>query len=96
LIVDEIVLAKVAADGDTEKLRRLLNDEDPAFSTRHSRFDTPIAGCAEWPAGDDTSGTWFLYIGTDGYQRTALHFTSAGGHAEQQTSFSHTGGYISR
>ena len=84
LIDDEIVLAKAAAEGDTEKLRRLL-DDGIQHSPRGILDSTPLLQAAE--NGQRVTIRLLLERGAsiseqDGYQRTALHFASAGGHAE--------------
>ena len=84
LIDDEIVLAKAAADGDTEKLRRLL--ENGIQHSPRGLFDsTPLLQAAQ--NGQRETIRLLLEHGAsiseqDGFQRTALHFASAGGHAE--------------
>jgi ankyrin repeat protein len=84
LIDDEMVLARSAADGDTEKLRRLL-DSGIQHSLRGFLDSTPLLQAAE--NGQRETIRLLLERGAsiseqDGLQRTALHFASAGGHAE--------------
>jgi ankyrin repeat protein len=84
LIDNEIILGQAAADGDAEKLRRLLEN-----GTQHSPrglFDsTPLLQAAQ--NGQRETIRLLREHGAsiseqDEYQRTALHFASADGHAE--------------
>jgi hypothetical protein len=62
----------------------LLVKWDPTFFTKPSRFNAPIACGAVWPSRDYMSvlehGASISEQG--GYQRTALQFRLASGHAE--------------
>lgn len=83
LIGDEIILGQAAADGDTEKLRRLL-ENGIQHSPRGLFGTTPLIQAAQ--NGQRETIRLLLEHGAsipqDEYQRTALHFASAGGHAE--------------
>jgi ankyrin repeat protein len=84
LIDDEIVLGQVAADRDAEKLRRLL-ENGIQHSPRGLFNSTPLLQAAQ---NSQREAIRLLpehgasISEQDAFQRTALHFASAGGHAE--------------